>query len=88
MLDEKLFFSFDKKLGYLTQCPTNIGTAMRASVMLQLPALLMRGQINRLSNMVSKLGLVLTGAYGEGDSPTGALYQLSNQVTLGISEEP
>lgn len=87
MLDEKLFFSFDKKLGYLTQCPTNIGTAMRASVMLQLPALLMRGQINRLSNMVSKLGLVLTGAYGEGDSPTGALYQLSNQVTLGISED-
>lgn len=87
MLDEKLFFSFDKKLGYLTQCPTNIGTAMRASVMLQLPALLIRGQINRLSNMVSKLGLVLIGAYGEGDSPTGALYQLSNQITLGISED-
>ena len=87
VLDEELGFSFDKRLGYLTQCPTNIGTAMRASVTLQLPALHMRGQISRLSSTVSKLGLVLTGAYGEGDNPMGSLYQLCNQVTLGISEK-
>ena len=87
LLDERLLFSFDKKLGYLTQCPTNIGTAMRASVTMQLPALRMKGQISRLSSMVSKLGLVLTGAYGEGDKPIGNLYQLCNQVTLGISEK-
>ncbi|MBO4446159.1 MAG: ATP--guanido phosphotransferase [Clostridia bacterium] len=87
VLDEDLEFSFDKKLGYLTQCPTNIGTAMRASVTLQLPALSMRGQIPRLSGTVSKLGLVLTGAYGEADNPVGSLFQLSNQVTLGISEQ-
>lgn len=86
ILDDALLFSFDKKLGYLTQCPTNIGTAMRASVTMQLPALSTKGQISRLSSTVSKLGLVLTGAYGEGDNPTGNLYQLCNQVTLGISE--
>ncbi len=87
ILDEDLKFSFDKKLGYLTQCPTNIGTAMRASVTLQLPALSMRGQIPRLANTVAKLGLILTGAYGEADNPIGSLFQLSNQVTLGISEQ-
>ena len=87
LLDEELGFSFDKKLGYLTQCPTNIGTAMRASVTLQLPALSMRGQISRLQNTVAKLGIVLTGAYGEAEDPIGCLYQLSNQVTLGISEQ-
>ncbi len=87
ILDEALNFSFDKKLGYLTMCPTNIGTAMRASVMLQLPALRITGRLLHLSNTVSKLGLVLVGAFGEGDNPVGSLYQLSNQVTLGISEE-
>ncbi|NLL63430.1 MAG: ATP--guanido phosphotransferase [Ruminococcaceae bacterium] len=87
LLDSELTFSFDEKLGYLTQCPTNIGTAMRASVTLQLPALSIKGQIPKLSNMVSKLGLVLTGAYGGGDKPLGALFMLSNQVTLGISEQ-
>ncbi len=87
ILDDALGFSFDESLGYLTQCPTNIGTAMRASVTLQLPALRAKGQIGRLAATVSKLGLVLTGAYGEGDDPTGDLYQLCNQVTLGISEQ-
>lgn len=87
MLDEVLGFSFDNKLGYLTQCPTNIGTAMRGSVVLQLPAMRILGRIRHLSNTVSRLGLVLTGAYGEGDSPIGSLYLLTNQVTLGISEE-
>ena len=87
ILDEALGFSFDPKLGYLTQCPTNIGTAMRASVVLQLPALHLLNRVRHVSTMVSRLGLVLTGAYGEGDDPAGSLYLLTNQMTLGISEE-
>lgn len=87
ILDDALGFSFDPKLGYLTQCPTNIGTAMRASVVLQLPAMRILGRVRHLSNTVSRLGLVLTGAYGEGDTPVGSLYLLTNSVTLGISEE-
>ncbi len=87
ILDSEIGFAYDENLGYLTESPTDIGTAMRASVTLQLPALAMRGQIPHLANTVSKLGLVLTGAYGEADEPLGSLYQLSNQVTLGISEQ-
>ena len=87
ILDDALGFSFDPKLGYLTQCPTNIGTAMRASVVLQLPAMHILGRIRHLSTTVSRLGLILTGAYGEGDAPVGSLYLLTNSVTLGISEE-
>lgn len=87
LLDNTLGFSFDPKLGYLTQCPTNIGTAMRATLIVQLPAMRILGRVSRLANTVSRLGLVLTGAYGEGDNPAGSLYLLSNQVTLGISEE-
>ncbi len=80
-------YAFDERIGYLTQCPTNLGTAMRASVMLHLPALTKCGQIGKLANTVSKLGLVIRGAHGEGSSPKGAIYQLSNQITLGISEQ-
>ncbi|MGN0568869.1 MAG: protein arginine kinase [Candidatus Fimenecus sp.] len=86
-LNEKFNFAFDSRIGYLTQCPTNLGTGMRASVMLHLPALTMSGQIHRLINTVSKLGLTFRGAFGEGTSATGDMYQLSNQITLGISEE-
>lgn len=86
-LNEKFDFAFDSRIGYLTQCPTNLGTGMRASVMLHLPALTMGGQIHRLINTVSKLGLAFRGAFGEGTSATGDMYQLSNQITLGISEE-
>lgn len=85
-LDSKLGFAFDEELGYLTACLTNIGTGMRASVMLHLPALTRSGQIGHLSATVAKLGLTIRGAYGEGSSPLGDFYQLSNQVTLGISE--
>lgn len=85
-LDEALHFAFDDRLGYLTQCPTNLGTGMRASVMLHLPALQERGMVQQLANTVSKLGLTIRGMYGEGSRSEGALYQLSNQVTLGISE--
>jgi protein arginine kinase len=83
----KLQLAFDERIGFLTQCPTNLGTAMRASVMLHLPALTRCGQIGKLASTVSKLGLVIRGAYGEGSSPKGDIYQLSNQITLGISEE-
>ena len=86
VLDETLHFAFDQRLGYLTQCPTNLGTGMRASLMLHLPALQERGAIQQLAVTVSKLGLTIRGMYGEGTKPQGAIYQLSNQVTLGISE--
>ena len=87
LLDENLDFAFDEKLGYLTQCPTNLGTGMRASVMLHLPALEKSRAINRIAGNLSKLGLTIRGAHGDGTEPKGALYQLSNQVTLGISEK-
>lgn len=87
LLDENLEFAFDDKLGYLTQCPTNLGTGMRASVMLHLPALEKSRTIGRITGNLSKLGLTIRGAYGEGSEPSGSLYQLSNQVTLGISEK-
>lgn len=87
MLGAKLNYAFDERIGYLTQCPTNLGTAMRASVMLHLPALTRCGQMTRLANTVSKLGLTIRGAYGEGSQPKGDIYQISNQITLGITEE-
>lgn len=87
LLDENLKFAFNKKLGYLTQCPTNLGTGMRASVMLHLPALQRTRAISRIAGNLSKLGLTIRGIYGEGSEPKGAMYQLSNQVTLGISEK-
>lgn len=82
-----LNYAFDERIGFLTQCPTNLGTGMRASVMLHLPALTKQGLISRLASTVSKLGLVIRGAYGEGSQPGGDIYQISNQITLGISEK-
>ena len=87
LLGSKLEYAFDERIGYLTQCPTNLGTGMRASVMLHLPALTMNGQIHKLINTISKLGLTFRGAFGEGTKAVGDMYQLSNQITLGISEE-
>lgn len=86
-LDTALRFAFDERLGYLTQCPTNLGTGMRASLMLHLPALQETGAIQQLAHTVSKLGLTIRGMYGEGTRPEGAVYQMSNQITLGISEQ-
>ena len=86
-LSAKLGFAFDERLGYLTQCPTNLGTAMRASVLLHLPALARLGRVGRLGESISKLGLTIRGAFGEGSDAEGALFQLSNQVTLGIGEQ-
>ncbi len=87
VIDAKLDYAFDDRIGYLTQCPTNLGTGMRASVMLHLPALAKKGAMRNLSTTVSKLGLTLRGSYGEGSEVSGDIYQLSNQVTLGISEK-
>lgn len=87
LFDEQLTFAFNDKFGYLTQCPTNIGTGMRASLMLHLPALKESGAMGKISASLSKLGLVIRGMYGEGTDPKGSVYQLSNQVTLGISEK-
>lgn len=86
-LSHKLEFAFSSKLGYLTQCPTNLGTGMRASVMLHLPALLKGRAITKIASNLSKLGLTIRGIYGESSEPLGAMYQLSNQVSLGISEQ-
>lgn len=87
LLEEKLEIAFNEKLGYLTQCPTNLGTGMRASLMLHLPALEESGVIQRLLAGLTKIGLALRGFYGEGTQAKGAIYQLSNQITLGISEK-
>ncbi len=86
-IDEALEIAFDEKLGYLTHCPTNLGTGMRASVMLFLPALTKGGYIPSLSHQLAKIGLTIRGIYGEGSESQGCLYQISNQVTLGCTEE-
>ncbi len=79
--------AFDESLGFLTACPTNLGTGMRASVMLHLPALSASGYIKSIVSLMNKIGLCVRGLYGEGSEAQGALYQLSNQITLGISEK-
>lgn len=85
-LEGKFNFAFHETLGYLTSCPTNAGTGMRASVMLHLPGLAMTGQITPLVHGAAKLNLAVRGAYGEGTENQGDLYQISNQATLGESE--
>lgn len=86
-IDEAADYAFDDQWGYLTSCPTNTGTGMRASVMLHLPALTVTGQMQRIAQNMAPMGLTIRGFYGEGSEGSGNLYQLSNQVTLGKSEE-
>jgi len=86
-LEEKLDFAFDKLNGYLTCCPTNTGTGIRASVMLHLPILSMTGYIKGILETCSKLGVVVRGIYGENSEASGNMFQISNQVTLGQTEE-
>lgn len=81
-----LDIAFDDSFGYLTACPTNLGTGLRASVMLFLPALTESGKISALAKEVARLGLTVRGQYGEGSDAEGAMYQISNEVTLGVSE--
>ena len=85
-IDEKQPFAFNESFGYLTACPTNVGTGLRASVMLHLPALAMTGRINRLVRSIVQLGYSVRGLYGEGSDALGHMYQVSNQRTMGISE--
>ncbi|MGA9174473.1 MAG: protein arginine kinase [Thermoactinomyces sp.] len=86
-LERHLTFAFDDRRGYLTSCPTNVGTGIRASVMVHLPALAMTQQLNRLLPAITQVGLAVRGIYGEGSEALGQLYQVSNQVTLGLAEE-
>ncbi len=86
LLCERLRFAFNNELGYLTECPTNLGTGLRASVMLHLPLMTSTGQIAQIADSVGKIGLTVRGMYGEGSASKADLYQLSNQITLGISE--
>jgi protein arginine kinase len=86
-VEDKLNIAYDSTFGYLTHCPTNLGTGMRASVMLFLPALTITGQMDKIALQISKLGLTIRGSYGEGSDESGYLYQVSNQVTLGVSED-
>jgi protein arginine kinase len=85
-LEKKLDFAFDNELGYLTACPTNLGTGIRVSAMLHLPGLVLADQINPIIQSVNKLGLAVRGLYGEGTEALGNVFQVSNQMTLGESE--
>ena len=85
-LDADFDFAYSDTLGYLTHCPTNLGTGMRASVMMFLPALSRGGYIPSLAAQLAKLGLAMRGLFGEGSGGAGCMYQISNQITLGVSE--
>jgi len=86
-LGEELDFAFSPTLGYLTACPSNVGTGMRASVMLHLPALVLMEEINPIMKGMGKIGLAVRGLWGEGTEATGNMFQVSNQITLGEKEE-
>jgi protein arginine kinase len=86
-LESNIQYAFDEKHGYLTSCPTNVGTGLRASVMMHLPGLMLTQQINRIIPAINQLGLVVRGIYGEGSEALGNIFQISNQITLGKSEE-
>lgn len=87
LLGEILDFAYDEKIGYLTACPTNVGTGLRASVMVHLPALAMGNESLRVLGAVNKLGLIVRGLYGEGTEGQGNVFQISNQITLGQPEK-
>jgi protein arginine kinase len=86
-LEKRLPFAFHEKLGYLTACPTNVGTGLRASCMLHLPGLVLTKQINKVLQALTKLNLATRGLYGEGSQASGNFFQISNQLTLGQGEE-
>src|SRR5204862_7117349 len=86
-LESKLDFAYDAKLGYLTACPTNVGTGMRASAMLHLPGLVLSDLINQVIQAVNKIGMAVRGLYGEGTEAMGKRFQSSKQTTLGEKED-
>ncbi len=85
-LEQRVSYAFSEEFGYLTACPTNVGTGMRSSVMLHLPALVLAKQIEKVFRALQKINLAVRGLYGEGSRASGDFYQISNQVTLGKSE--
>lgn len=87
VIESKLDYAFSEKLGYLTSCPTNVGTGLRASVMIHLPGLSMTANITKVLHAVTQVGLTIRGLYGEGTEFVGNIFQISNQITLGRSEE-
>lgn len=87
VISEKADYAFDDKYGYLTSCPTNIGTGMRASVMLHLPALVMTGYMKSILESCNKVGVAVRGIYGENSEAVGDMFQVSNQISLGRNEE-
>ena len=87
LLDAEIDFAYDEKAGYLTACPTNVGTGLRASVMVHLPALAVADETSRVLTAVNKVGLVVRGIYGEGTEGQGNVFQISNQITLGQTEK-
>lgn len=86
LLEQRVNYAFSEEFGYLTACPTNVGTGMRASVMLHLPALVLTKQIEKVFRALQKINLAVRGLYGEGSRASGDFYQISNQVTLGKAE--
>jgi len=86
-IEAQVNYAFDERLGYLTACPTNVGTGMRVSVMLHLPALVITRQIDKVFRSLQKISLAVRGLYGEGSQAMGDFYQISNQITLGQSEQ-
>lgn len=86
-LDESVHFSANKKYGYLTACPSNVGTGLRASVMVHLPALKLTGNISKILHIVNSFGMTIRGIYGEESQSKGDMYQISNNQTIGITEE-
>ncbi len=87
LIEEQATYAFSNKLGYLTACPTNVGTGVRVSVMLHLPALVITRQIEKVFKSLQKINLAVRGLYGEGSQAMGDFYQISNQITLGLTEE-
>jgi protein arginine kinase len=87
LVESRVAYAFHPRLGYLTACPTNVGTGMRVSVMLHLPGLVLTRQIDKVFRSLQKVSLAVRGLYGEGSQAMGDFYQISNQVTLGRSEE-
>jgi len=85
-LESRVDYAFDPKLGYLTACPTNVGTGMRVSVMLHLPGLVLTREHERMFHAAQEVSLVVRGLYGENSRPSGDFFQVSNQVTLGVTE--
>ncbi len=87
VLEQKLDYAFSSSLGYLTSCPTNVGTGMRASVLMHLPALVLMGEMEPIINGLGKIGLTVRGRWGEGTAALGHMFQVSNQLTLGMAED-